>query len=306
MSVCAFKQSDVNRAFGDYGSQIMEMYGYSQTPDVYAPMMQLPANIPTVHVNYHCTHCAHNSYNTRKAKVSFLDALLDSTAHTEFSAEPFDSAPTVPTLPALAPTVLAPAASIPTSQPQFSQDAVVPSGPTIALSPEEIAGSDEIPREILEASHQSLLADELHRARRDSEFQSQYIKDLESALQESLHCEYSPGVEDSIQLSDNNAGDIPIAPTNIADTAPIADVLDNIAPISIANIPTATISLPNTSTATPSVQHPECMICFDDSPGAVNISFIPCGHTCCGACSSAVEICPKCATPIVGRHKFFL
>jgi hypothetical protein len=230
-------------------------------------------------------------------------------------------------MPAHNPSVFASPSNPPTSQQptqpidNIAAAPIVPIPPPVVQQPDD---SDEIPAEVIEASRRSLLEDELERTKRDNEMQQKYIHDVEIALQESVQSivntvsKIANTVVDGVvglvssQNKQESAQNTQVTADNIQNTKPdtVNDSCIHTTSVPLVSdsavIPAVPIQPQQAAPVQPQQNNPECMICFDDECGAVNTVFIPCGHTCCEKCSSAVEICPKCNAPITSRNRFFL
>lgn len=335
MSLHVCRHSDVERIYGDESFRVMEMYGFSPTSvhcDCYS----------STHHTGNSTHNTHHN-TTQSQSAPSLPTWLVQKLRGEFEQNEAASmhnpnAFASPSNPSASATPSMPAE--PSQQPHALSDNIaavsIQPVPPVIQQPviQHSDDSDEIPAEVIEASRRSVIEDELGRAKRDSEMQQKYIHDVEIALQESVQSivntvskiantvvdgvvglvnaqsENLPKhVDNNVDThNDNNADNIQnVQPAEVAPNTHNAHITHN-PEVPIAHdlaVLTPVTTVPTVQPTTPQ-NNPECMICFDDECGAVNTVFIPCGHTCCEKCASAVEICPKCKAPITSRNRFFL
>ena len=325
MALHVCKHSDVTRIFGSDGLMVMDMYGFTPTVSHYHCSQYTDHDTqlhgPYPHTTY-TTQYAQYPHTLQQKSYSMTQVFADDFDSSQFHdmrVQKFPHAVSAPATTTVAPlelSVNAPAVSdeiknniavepsLQVPQPQQPMQ--------VQQQPEDF---DEIPADVIEASRLSVLADEVQRSRRDSEFQSKYIHDMEIALQESVRMivdtvsRVAGTVVDSISECSNVA-----APTVKPATKPTVElaVEPAVEPATKPTVDVYTVVVssqkPNENSQVYSQQQNilECMICFDDAPSAVNTVFIPCGHTCCAKCACAVEVCPKCNTPITSRNRFFL
>jgi Zinc finger, C3HC4 type (RING finger) len=285
MSVLTYKQ--VKHIFGTDGPMIMDMYGFERT---YTPIHVCGSRTqPTVHTQPTvATQYPRDSDSTVEIYKSFnsiYSPKLPDCANAGCCDDVCNGNCAVTVSPvAVSPVTVSPVAVSPVAVSLVAASPVAVSpvaASPVAVSPivvPQIAPID-IPTDVLEASQQSAIAEEKERMRRELEAQQQYISDLEKALNESQ--QYAIGW--------NN------------------EQVQAMSQIQLRHVQSVQLQqIAQSQQLSQPSQNPECMICLNDAPNAVNTVFIPCGHTCCAGCSASVDTCPKCRAAISSRYQFYI